>query len=97
MSETSDSLAREHAIDPLRNVVLEASAGTGKTRVLVDRYVSLLEAGVEPLPAVSHDVHCPRCRQPIATGTPAVRCPGSEVWHHGVNEPSCWSYAPTRT
>jgi len=48
MSETSDSLARAHAVDPLRNVVLEASAGTGKTRVLVERFVSLLEAGVEP-------------------------------------------------
>ena len=31
-----------------RNVVLEASAGTGKTRVLVERYVNLLRAGVEP-------------------------------------------------
>ena len=30
------------------NVVLEASAGTGKTRVLVERYVNLLRAGVEP-------------------------------------------------
>ena len=30
------------------DVVLEASAGTGKTRVLVDRYVRLIEAGVEP-------------------------------------------------
>ena len=40
--------AREYAIDPRRNVVLEASAGTGKTRVLVDRYVNLLGAGIEP-------------------------------------------------
>ena len=30
------------------NVVLEASAGTGKTSVLVWRYVNLLKAGVEP-------------------------------------------------
>ncbi|MFI5076291.1 MAG: UvrD-helicase domain-containing protein, partial [Vicinamibacteria bacterium] len=30
------------------NVALEASAGTGKTRVLVDRYVNLLRAGVDP-------------------------------------------------
>ena len=30
------------------DVVLEASAGTGKTRVLVDRYVRLIEAGVDP-------------------------------------------------
>ena len=31
-----------------QNVVLEASAGTGKTRVLVERYVNLLRAGVDP-------------------------------------------------
>ena len=48
MSETSDAAARLHAVDPSRNVVLEASAGTGKTRVLVERYVNLLRAGVEP-------------------------------------------------
>src|SRR5204862_3653961 len=44
----ADAAARRAAIDPLRNVVLEASAGTGKTRVLVERYVNLLRAGVEP-------------------------------------------------
>ena len=43
-----DGAARRYAVDPGRNVVLEASAGTGKTRVLVDRYVNLLRAGVEP-------------------------------------------------
>src|SRR3954470_9775208 len=48
MSGTSDVSAREHAVDPSRNVVLEASAGTGKTRVLVERYVNLLRAGIEP-------------------------------------------------
>ena len=48
MSETSDAAARVDAVDPSRNVVLEASAGTGKTRVLVERYVNLLRAGVEP-------------------------------------------------
>jgi ATP-dependent helicase/nuclease subunit A len=45
---TSDQAAREYAVDPSRNVVLEASAGTGKTRVLVERYVNLLRAGVDP-------------------------------------------------
>jgi ATP-dependent helicase/nuclease subunit A len=45
---TSDADARRHAVDPARNIVLEASAGTGKTRVLVERYVNLLLAGVEP-------------------------------------------------
>ena len=43
-----DSAARQHAVDPSRNVVLEASAGTGKTRVLVERYVNLIRAGIEP-------------------------------------------------
>lgn len=43
-----DAQARAAAVDPTRNVVLEASAGTGKTRVLVERYVNLLRAGVEP-------------------------------------------------
>ena len=43
-----DEEARAFAVDPARNVVLEASAGTGKTRVLVTRYVNLLRAGVEP-------------------------------------------------
>ena len=44
----SDAAARTHAVDPTQNVVLEASAGTGKTRVLVERYVNLLRAGVDP-------------------------------------------------
>jgi ATP-dependent helicase/nuclease subunit A len=44
----ADADARRAAVDPSRNIVLEASAGTGKTRVLVERYVNLLRAGVEP-------------------------------------------------
>jgi ATP-dependent helicase/nuclease subunit A len=44
----SDADARRFAVDPCNNVVLEASAGTGKTSVLVARYLNLLKAGVEP-------------------------------------------------
>ena len=44
----ADQAARDFAIDPRNNVVLEASAGTGKTSVLVWRYVNLLKAGVDP-------------------------------------------------
>ncbi|HET9468063.1 MAG TPA: UvrD-helicase domain-containing protein, partial [Vicinamibacterales bacterium] len=43
-----DAAARARAVDPAHNVVLEASAGTGKTHVLVDRYLNLLSRGVEP-------------------------------------------------
>jgi ATP-dependent helicase/nuclease subunit A len=46
--DARDRAGRERAVDPRYNVVLEASAGTGKTRVLVDRYVNLLRAGVDP-------------------------------------------------
>ncbi len=44
----ADEAARVAAVDPHRNVVLEASAGTGKTRVLVERYINLLRSGVNP-------------------------------------------------
>jgi ATP-dependent helicase/nuclease subunit A len=43
-----DASARSFAIEPDNNVVLEASAGTGKTSVLVARYVNLLKRGVDP-------------------------------------------------
>jgi ATP-dependent helicase/nuclease subunit A len=46
--DARDRAGRERAVDPRFNVALEASAGTGKTRVLVDRYVNLLRAGVDP-------------------------------------------------
>ena len=43
-----DQLDRVSAADPQLNVALEASAGTGKTRVLVDRYVRLIQEGADP-------------------------------------------------
>jgi len=46
--DARDRAARERAVDPRFNVALEASAGTGKTRVLVDRYLNLLKADVDP-------------------------------------------------
>jgi ATP-dependent helicase/nuclease subunit A len=46
--DTTDEAARGFAVDPANHVVLEASAGTGKTRVLVARYVRLIESGVDP-------------------------------------------------
>jgi ATP-dependent helicase/nuclease subunit A len=46
--DARDRSGRERAVDPRHNVALEASAGTGKTRVLVDRYINLLRAGVDP-------------------------------------------------
>ena len=48
VESTADEAARAFAVDPRHNVVLEASAGTGKTSVLVSRYVNLVKAGIEP-------------------------------------------------
>ena len=47
-TDPSDQAARDFATDPRHNVVLVASAGTGKTSVLVARYLNLLRAGVAP-------------------------------------------------
>ena len=47
-ADLADAASRRAAVDPSQNIVLEASAGTGKTRVLVERYVNLLLAGVDP-------------------------------------------------
>src|SRR5205085_7967772 len=44
-----DADARTRAVDPAHNVVLEASAGTGKTYVLVQRYLNLLRHGIDPV------------------------------------------------
>src|SRR5204863_1084109 len=48
LARDNDREGRERAVDPRYNVALEASAWTGKTRVLVDRYINLLRAGVDP-------------------------------------------------
>src|SRR5258708_2449753 len=47
-SEDPDAAARAFAGDPHHHAVLDASAGTGKTSVLVTRYVNLLTRGVDP-------------------------------------------------
>jgi ATP-dependent helicase/nuclease subunit A len=46
--DARDRDGRARAVDPRFNVALEASAGTGKTRILVERYVNLLKADVDP-------------------------------------------------
>ena len=50
---------------------------------------------IEPFPESSPRGMCPRCKQPIAPGSPAVRCPACGLWHHESDEWPCWSYAQT--
>ena len=51
-------------------------------------------ARVEPFPASGARGFCPRCKQHIEPGTPAVRCPGCSLWYHMSDEFPCWTYAP---
>lgn len=65
-------------------------AGLGRAWFSTERL-----AEVEPLPPSGHQVSCPRCRQRIHPGTPAIRCPGCDLWHHASEDLPCWGYAPT--
>jgi len=53
-------------------------------------------AVVTPFPGADRPVKCPRCRRPIAAGTPAVRCPNPAcgAWHHQdkAGRFECWTY-----
>jgi hypothetical protein len=51
-------------------------------------------ARIVPMPATDAPKVCPRCRQPIAIGTPAVSCPNAPcgLWYHQSNEFPCWLY-----
>ena len=46
--EATDARARQHAVDPSHSVILEAPAGSGKTRLLVSRYLNLLAQVARP-------------------------------------------------
>jgi hypothetical protein len=50
-------------------------------------------ATVAPFPADGPRGFCPRCRQPIEPGTPAVNCPRCALWHHQSQALPCWTYA----
>ena len=52
-------------------------------------------AAIEACPASDRALMCPRCRQAIAPGTPAVCCPACGVWHHEHGDLTCWTYAPS--
>lgn len=51
-------------------------------------------ACVEPFPgAAGQPIFCPRCKQEIGRGCPAVRCPQCRVWHHQSEDLPCWTYS----
>ena len=50
-------------------------------------------ARIEPLSEEDATGCCPRCKQGLTAGQPAVKCPGCGVWHHQSDELPCWTYA----
>jgi len=50
-------------------------------------------AAVVDFPHCDRKIFCPRCKQEIVPGTPAVRCPSCRIWHHQSEELPCYSYA----
>lgn len=53
------------------------------------------QAQVDPFPESTARGFCPRCKQAIASGSAAVRCPSCGLWHHASEDLPCWTYAPT--
>lgn len=50
-------------------------------------------AAIVPFPAGVPRGFCPRCRQPLEPGTPAVKCPDCGLWHHQSEDAlPCWTY-----
>jgi len=52
-------------------------------------------ARVEEFPGAERAVYCGRCRQAMAQGQLAVRCPQCGIWYHQTESLGCWTYAPT--
>ncbi|MBI2297366.1 MAG: hypothetical protein HYU66_00190, partial [Armatimonadetes bacterium] len=51
-------------------------------------------ATVRPYQPTGRAARCPRCKQAIGDGHPAVQCPKCGVWHHQTEARPCWNYAP---
>ncbi|MGH7560440.1 MAG: hypothetical protein ACRENB_05410 [Gemmatimonadales bacterium] len=52
---------------------------------------------IESYSGAPEELLCPRCRQPLEAGAPAVRCPRHRcgLWHHQSAGLPCWTYSPT--
>jgi hypothetical protein len=52
-------------------------------------------AGVAPFAGSEQPAFCPRCKQRLERGEPAVRCPRCHAWHHQSERFPCWNYDST--
>ena len=98
--------ARWVLLAPSRGVLLNGVPLLTGIRVLLDRdeiqfgaagsvyFSSEALATVEGFPGSEQPLFCPRCKEGIAPGAKAVRCPHCGVWHHQTDDLPCWTYAP---
>ncbi len=47
---------------------------------------------IVPYPDDGQSRHCPRCKDVLKPGTPAVRCPCCALWYHQTDDMPCWTY-----
>jgi hypothetical protein len=52
-------------------------------------------ARVVSFPGLAQAAYCPRCKQKMEVGEPAVACPHCHAWHHQTGKFPCWSYDAT--
>lgn len=52
-------------------------------------------ACVVAFPGLAQTACCPRCKQQLEPGQPAVACPHCHAWHHQSEEFPCWTYDAT--
>ena len=50
-------------------------------------------ACVESFAGAERPLTCPRCKDPVESGSKVVRCPQCGVVHHQTDELPCWTYA----
>ncbi len=68
------------------DIQLYGSGVTGHFYFSTERLIE-----VEPAPA-GLSSRCPRCKDPIAASSAAVRCGACGAWHHQREDRSCWTY-----
>jgi hypothetical protein len=49
-------------------------------------------ARLEPFPGLAQPAYCPRCKQKVEPGEPAIACPRCRAWHHQSERFPCWTY-----
>jgi len=107
LMRTQDTLGQERCVllcPPRNGMRVNGQRVLIGARVLSDRDVIALGGGqtvwfssertAAVVPFASEHASCIRCKLPLESGAPAVRCPapGCGFWHHQSEDQPCWIY-----